>query len=124
MPEAFCQQITARTSTHARILREGRSLPQSPRTFPRRGTLGRLLLAFELELLYAVPDLVAIQAEERRRAGLVPAAPFERLHDERPLQLLDVDAGCGEFHPVRQAGHRGTPAHRKLVECQLVPFDE
>src|SRR5665213_1683126 len=57
-------------------------------------------LPFELELLDAVPDLVAIQAEERRRAGLVPAAPFERLHDERPLQLLDVDARRREFHAV------------------------
>jgi hypothetical protein len=50
---------------------------------------------FELELLDPVANLIAVQAEQSRRFGLIPSAALERLHDERPFELLDVDAGRG-----------------------------
>ena len=50
------------------------------------------LHSLQLELLDPVADLIAVQAEQRGRARLVPAAALERLDDERPLELLEVDA--------------------------------
>ena len=63
-----------------------------------------------MELLDAVANLVAVQAEQCRRARLVPAGALERLHDERPFELLEIDARMRESirhsrleHPRRAA---------------------
>ena len=48
--------------------------------------------ALELELLDAIADLIAVHTEQRGGARLVPSAPLERLHDERALELLEIDA--------------------------------
>src|SRR5262245_34599953 len=61
----------------------------------------------ELELLDAIADLIAVQPEERGRPGLVPPAPLEGLHDQRPFELLQIDSGrrqldtFGEMRPGR-----------------------
>ena len=56
----------------------------------------------QLELLDAVADLIAVEAEQRRRLGLVPAAALQRLHDQRSLERLEVDALGRQAHRRRQ----------------------
>src|SRR5262245_62034810 len=46
----------------------------------------------ELELLDAIANLIAVQAEKRGGTGLIPAAPFECLDNERPLELFEIEA--------------------------------
>src|SRR5215207_2588487 len=46
----------------------------------------------EVKLLDPITDLVAVQAEQPRRAGLVPAGALERLDDQRSFELFEVDA--------------------------------
>src|SRR5436190_12093566 len=60
-----------------------------PRTgeFPRCRRSGRGG-TFELEFLDPIADLIPIEAEQTRRARLIPAAALERLHDERSFELL------------------------------------
>ena len=46
----------------------------------------------EAELLDAVADLIAIDAEQLRRMRLIAAGPFEGLDEELPLDLFELDA--------------------------------
>src|SRR5262245_35286523 len=78
---------------------------------------------FELEFLDAIADLIAIEAEQRRRFRLVPAAPFERLHDQRPLELFQLDPRCRQLHAFGDSGD-ARPAWRELIRVQLVAFGE
>src|SRR3972149_3994326 len=48
--------------------------------------------SFQLEFLNPIPDLVPIEAQKGGSLGLIPATAVERLHDERPLELFEVDA--------------------------------
>ena len=64
----------------------------------------------QLELLDAIADLIAIQAEQRRRLGLVPAAALERLHDQRSLERLEIDALGRQAHRRRQLAARAPTA--------------
>jgi hypothetical protein len=54
--------------------------------------LFRALGRRQIEFLDAITDLIAIQAEQRRRAGLVPVAARERLNHQPALDLIEVDA--------------------------------
>ena len=64
----------------------GRSGAPAPAPTPLVDGLG------EAELLDAVADLIAVQAEQRRRPRLVAAAALERLDDQAALELLEIDA--------------------------------
>src|SRR6187399_2742047 len=59
--------------------------------------------ALKLELFDPIADLIAVQAQQLRCAGLVPAAPVERLHDEGAFQLLEIDAVGGQLNAFGQA---------------------
>ena len=87
MPPPLATPATARPAATAamttkQIEREGRSLIGS---MIRR----RRSVAGQAELLDAVADLVAIQAEQRRGAGLVAAGPLERWTTSRARGARD-----------------------------------
>src|SRR5689334_2263826 len=46
----------------------------------------------EIELLHSVVNLVAFDAEELRCARLIPGTALQRLQDECPLDIFQVDA--------------------------------
>jgi len=75
-------------------------------------SVGRCL--FEVELLDSVADLVAVQAEQRRRARLVPAGPLERLDDQRAFELFEIDARRRQFDAVVEARRAGA-AEREVA---------
>ena len=54
--------------------------------------------AGEAELLDTIPHLIAVQPEQCGRARLVPVRPFERLHDQVALELLQIDASGRQVH--------------------------
>ena len=43
------------------------------------------------KFLDPVADLIAVDAEQRTGACLIAAAPFERLNDQLPLDLVERD---------------------------------
>src|SRR6266542_6630909 len=47
---------------------------------------------FQLELLDAIADLIAVQPEQGGRPRLIPSTAFERLDHQRAFELLEVDA--------------------------------
>src|SRR4029078_4304770 len=69
---------------------------------PRSARLRRRRL-FELELFDAITNLIAIQAQQARGARLIPAASLERLHDERPFELLEIEAPGSRIAPLPPA---------------------
>src|SRR6185369_10078835 len=74
---------------------------------------------FELELLDAVADLVAVQAEHAGGLGLVPSAPFERLDHQRAFELLEIDARRRQVDLFGQA-RGGGRSHREVRKRQPV----
>jgi hypothetical protein len=62
-------------------------------------TLGELS---DLEFLDPVADLIAIQAVHTSGFGFVSSAALERLHNQRPFELFEVDAGGGKGRLLRQ----------------------
>lgn len=66
------------------------------------------MLPLQIELLDSAADLIAIQSEERRRARLVAAGAGQRLDDEIPFELLEIDAARGSSTPCEIRGHGGS----------------
>src|SRR5262245_47770759 len=54
----------------------------------------------QTELLDTIPDLIAVQPEQRSRPRLVPVAPLERLDHEAALELLEVESRRGQLDAV------------------------
>ena len=79
----------------------GRGSESTGKKPQKKGNFLARLHAFELELLDAIADLIAVQAEQRRGPRLVPAAALERLHDQRALELLEIDAVRRQLHTAR-----------------------
>src|SRR4051794_35185570 len=75
----------------------------------RCGIFRRALLpgdAFELKLLDAVANLIAIQTKKSRGFGLVPPGSLERLNDERSFQLLEIEPSGRQFDGLAEPnGH-------------------
>ena len=61
----------------------------------------------QAELLDAVPHLVAVDAQQLRRLRLVAAGALERLHQELPLDLVEVHA-LGRQPELRRARPSGS----------------
>src|SRR5205823_11554497 len=80
------------------------------------------LLPFELELLDAVANLIAIEPEQRGRARLVPAAALERLHHKRALELLELDAVRRQLHALGQPN--AGAGERKVFIAELLALGE
>ena len=79
----------------------------------------RPFLHLEAELLDPVANLVAIEAEQRRRPRLVAARPVERLDDELPLELLEVERRLpGVRHPARTARAAPAPGSGPAAACR------
>ena len=67
---------------------------------------------------HPVADLVAVQTEHGGGLCLIPPAALERLHDERPLELFEVDGlvtGSATAGPTAQDGLN---EQHRLRECQ------
>src|SRR5262245_46340573 len=94
-------------------------------TFPQRREILRGVSEgfFELELLDAITDLIAIETEERGGLRLIPAAALQRLDDQGAFELLEIDA-------VRRQADRHAEFvptlldDRKMVQRQLVALGE
>ena len=71
----------------------------------------------ETELLDAVPHLVAIEPEELGRVRLVAAGPFQCLHQQLALDVVETDASW------RQAELRDcvcvTTEHRQILDGEV-----
>ena len=119
MPEAV-RRIPGKTlgfSTAWRIVSAGGgNIPrfqwENTRRGPRRAHAERLDLGaragpFELELLDPIANLIAVQPQKARGFRLVPAGSLERLHEERTLQLLEVDAAGRQLDSIAQADRTG-----------------
>src|ERR1051325_10805821 len=66
---------------------------------------GRLFF-LELEFLDAVSDLIPIQAKEGRGLRLIPARALQGLDDQRPFELLEIEAAGRQFHGLAELhGH-------------------
>src|SRR5688572_21955277 len=75
----------------------------------------------ESELLDAVADLVSVDAEELSGLGLISIGPFESLHEELPLDLLEVQAFGWELDRRRADGSR---ERREIVGLEPLTFYE
>ena len=66
---------------------------------------------FELEFLDPVANLIAVQAQQRGRARLIPAAALERLHHQRALRAARAPRRvAGSSHASVSADTRAAPA--------------
>ena len=74
----------------------------------------------EAELLDPVAHLVAVDAEQLRRLGLVAAGALERLHEQLPLDLLEVDA----FGRQPELGRRHAARQREVLRLELAAVDQ
>src|SRR6267142_6783662 len=84
----------------------------------RPGLLG---LHREAELLDAVPDLIAVDAEELPRLRLIAARPLERLHEQLTFDLVEADALGGQL----ELGRRDRARQRgELAGLQPFMLDE
>src|SRR5687768_15238581 len=79
--------------------------------------------ALEPELLDAIADLIAVHTEQCGGARLIPSGPLKGLHDERALELLEVDAVRRQFNALGETG-RSTGRKRKIAIGQLVAIGQ
>src|SRR5580765_3325408 len=78
---------------------------------------GPRLRFFELELLDAVSDLIAIQAKEGRGLRLVPSRALQRLDDKRPFELFEIQAAGRQLHGFAELhGHGAARGEIRRLE--------
>src|SRR5678816_4095530 len=74
---------------------------------------------FQVELLDAVADLIAIEAQQSGCARLVPLGPLERLDDQGAFELIEIDSVGRKFHTVAEP-YGPWPADGEVVGLQHV----